>query len=41
MKVPNFENAIVPEEKVYKYLLNSGHPEGLHKAIFFKDLDSV
>jgi hypothetical protein len=36
MKLPNIENAYVPEAKLVKYLLNIEHPSGgKDKAIFF------
>jgi hypothetical protein len=35
MKLPNADQAIVLEEKVVSYLLNSRHPEGAGKAKFF------
>jgi uncharacterized membrane protein YqaE (UPF0057 family) len=46
VKLPNPENAIIDSEKLTGYCLNSGHPNGQHKAIVFKsalglDLDNV
>ncbi|NUM52650.1 MAG: hypothetical protein HUU46_03300 [Candidatus Hydrogenedentes bacterium] len=35
MKLPNVENAVVPERKVVQYLLSSSHARGRHKAAFF------
>ena len=35
MKLPNAENATVPEKKVTHYLLNPAHPVGGGKAEFF------
>lgn len=35
MKVPNCQNAEVPESKIVNYLLSPGHPEGGPKARFF------
>lgn len=35
MKLPNWENAIVPREKVVDYLMNFSHEEGNPKAVFF------
>lgn len=35
-ELPNRESAVVPEEKLTKYLLNEQHPEGGSKAVFFK-----
>ncbi len=35
MKLPNAEQAIVPERKVTLYLLNPAHPVGGSKAAFF------
>jgi hypothetical protein len=35
MKLPNVEQAIVPQAKITTYLLNETHPEGGGKALFF------
>lgn len=35
MKLPNLARAIVPEEKITAYLLDSTHPKGKQKAAFF------
>ena len=35
MKLPNLEEAVVPEEKIVLYLLNLGHHKGGGKAKFF------
>ena len=35
MKLPNVEQATVPERKVTHYLLNPAHPTGGSKAVFF------
>ena len=35
MKVPNCQNAEVPESKIVDYLLSPGHPERGPKARFF------
>ncbi len=35
MKLPNAEQAVVPERKVTHYLLNPAHPAGGSKAWFF------
>jgi hypothetical protein len=36
MKLPNLENAYVPEAKIVKYLLNLEHKQGgKDKAVFF------
>lgn len=35
MKLPNREEAIVPEAKLTLYLLNTDHPRGKDKAAFF------
>ncbi len=35
MKLPNSESIVVNIEKVENYLLNTSHPDGLHKARFF------
>ena len=36
MKLPNYENAIVPRRKIVDYLLSDSHPRGRTKAKFFK-----
>ncbi len=36
MKVPNLENALVPDEKITGYLLSETHADGKHKARFFR-----
>ena len=36
MKLPNVENAVVPEAKIVDYLLSETHFDGRHKAAFFK-----
>lgn len=45
MKLPGYEKAIIPEEKVKKYLLNLEHEDGKTKAKFFLemgfDIDSL
>ncbi len=35
MKLPNYEKAIIPKEKLQEYLLSSTHPVGQFKARFF------
>lgn len=35
MKLPNHEQASVPETKIVRYLLDLTHPVGRSKAIFF------
>ncbi len=35
MKLPNLENAVVPEAKITRYLLSLTHEDGYGKAIFF------
>jgi len=35
LKLPNSESIVVNIEKVENYLLNTSHPDGLHKARFF------
>lgn len=35
MKLPNVEQAEVPEEKITGYLLSTTHRDGKHKAAFF------
>ena len=35
MKLPNSDNAYVPDEKITAYLLNNEHPKGQGKAKFF------
>ena len=34
--LPNYQNAIIPRDKLERYLLNPAHPEGKHKGIVFK-----
>ena len=36
MKLPNYEQAIIPEAKLTEYLLSETHPEGKEKAAFFQ-----
>ena len=36
MKLPNHENAFIPETKIVDYLLSLTHPDGRGKAIFFR-----
>ena len=38
MKVPNFEQAVIPERKLTAYLLDPFHPVGGSKAKFFLGL---
>lgn len=38
MRLPNYENAVVPAEKLRDYLLSSSHPVGRFKATFFRRL---
>lgn len=38
MKLPNRENAQVPKEKLFNYLLSTSHPAGKAKAKFFRKL---
>lgn len=35
MKLPNRDKAIVPKDKLVKYLLSESHPHGKSKAKFF------
>ncbi len=35
MKLPNYEQAIVPQKKITQYLLSLTHPDGKSKAKFF------
>lgn len=35
MLLPNIERAAINREKLADYVLNSGHPEGRHKARVF------
>ncbi len=35
MKLPNYDKAIVPREKIVDYLLSLAHRDGRSKAIFF------
>lgn len=34
--LPNYENAIIPSDKLEKYALDPAHPVGRNKAIVFK-----
>jgi hypothetical protein len=34
--LPNYENAVIPDEKIYDYCLNPYHERGMHKARVFK-----
>lgn len=36
MKLPNYENAVISEEKIINYILNDFHIDGAHKSAFFK-----
>lgn len=36
--LPNYQNAIIPPEKMEKYALDPTHPVGKHKAIVFKSV---
>ncbi len=36
MKVPNYEQALVPKEKLINYLLDFEHVDGRSKALFYK-----
>lgn len=38
MKLPNYENAIVTEEKIRDYILNDNHIDGGNKSIFFQKI---
>lgn len=38
MKLPNREKAVVPKDKLTKYLLSEAHPVGMAKARFFRKL---
>jgi len=38
MPVPDSEQAVVTQEKVYDYLLNTEHPDGGCKAMWFASL---
>jgi hypothetical protein len=35
MKLPNVDQATVPQEKITGYLLSTAHRDGKHKAAFF------
>jgi hypothetical protein len=35
MKLPNVDQATVPQEKITEYLLSTTHRDGKHKAAFF------
>jgi len=34
--LPNYQNAVIPSDKLEKYALDPTHPTGRHKAIVFK-----
>lgn len=36
MNVPNLDAVVVPAAKITDYLLSDSHPNGKHKAKFFK-----
>jgi hypothetical protein len=36
MKLPNAEQAVIPQRKVTHYLLSPTHRDGQHKAAFFR-----
>lgn len=36
MKLPNWQNAVIPDAKIREYILSISHPNGRHKAAFFK-----
>lgn len=36
MNVPNLETAVVPAGKITDCLLSDSHPDGKHKAKFFR-----
>lgn len=36
MKLPYAQLALVPKPKIVDYLLDEEHPDGKHKAVFFK-----
>jgi hypothetical protein len=38
MKLPNFESAIVPPQKLRDYILSPVHPIGRFKSVFFRGL---
>lgn len=38
MKLPNAARVLVPRSKIHGYLLSPTHPEGRHKAVFFRAL---
>jgi len=38
MKIPNYENALIPVEKIRDYLLSRIHPIGKAKATFFNNI---
>ena len=38
MKLPNFQNAVVPTDKLANYLLSEIHPVGRPKALFLTKL---
>lgn len=41
MRLPNFQNALIPLEKLEDYVLNDKHPTGKHKARVFRTYLSI
>lgn len=39
--LPNFENAIIPNDKIFDYCLNEKHERGKHKARVFKSVFGI
>ena len=39
--LPNYRNAIIPDEKIYDYCLNPNHERGQHKAKVFRQVFGI
>lgn len=36
--LPNYQDAVIPRDKLYEYALNPAHTDGQHKARLFKSI---
>lgn len=39
--LPNYENAVIPNDKIFGYCLNLNHERGRHKARVFKQVFGI
>ncbi len=39
--LPNYQNAVIPNEKIYDYCLNTTHERGQHKARVFRQVFGI